>query len=254
MRIISSGHDSPEASKTRENPRRPQKKGLVSRWTARESAHLSLDRNRIAVFRRCAAHSGDAARQPAGSRRSWPHQPSAPRGFPADPFSAKGEFGIRDTTRQYKTHNAEPREVQYPWHPWFGRTVCVYRIVVRGTRSRAHCGLDQVQCARSLEIPLWMLEAASCSTLRLAENPIVDCTALQRLKALLHGGVLEDRHSSLGGADADPQDSTPRSTVGVVSPPVGGDRLAQITARDSAKDDEVVSEAASRTLGNTAAS
>src|SRR5215469_12148945 len=143
------------------------------------------------------------------------------------------------TTRQYKTHNAEPREVQYPWHPWFGRTVWVYRIVVRGTRSRAHCGLDRVQCARSLEIPLWMLEAASCSTLRLAENPIVDCTALQRLKTLLHGGVLEDRHSSLGGADADPQSSTPRSTAGVVvSPPVGNDRLAHITARDSAKDAE----------------
>ena len=70
---------------------------------------------------------------------------------------------------------------------------------------------------------------------------------------LLHGGVLEDRHSSLGGADADPQGSTPRSTVGVVSSPVEGDRLAHITARDSAKNDEVVSEAPSRTLGNTAA-
>src|SRR3954453_1264274 len=59
----------------------------------------------------------------------------------------------------------------------------------------------------SLEIPLWMLEAASCSALRLAEHPGVDCAALQRLKALLFGGVLEDRQSSLGGADADPQDS-----------------------------------------------
>ena len=131
---------------------------------------------------------------------------------PACPSPATSAFDFGDTTHQYKTHNAEPREVQYPWHPWFGRTVWVYRIVVRGTRSGAHCGLDRVQCARSLEVPLWMLEAASCSTLRLAENPIVDCTALQRLKMLLHGGVLEDRHSSLGGADADPQGSTPRST------------------------------------------
>jgi hypothetical protein len=64
-----------------------------------------------------------------------------------------------------------------------------HRIIVRGTRSVARCALDRVQRAKSLEIPLWMLEA-SCSTLRLAENPVVDGMALQRLKTLLHGVVL----------------------------------------------------------------
>jgi hypothetical protein len=38
-----------------------------------------------------------------------------------------------------------------------------------------------------------MLEAASCSGVRLADTPAVDCTALQGLKTLLHGGVLQDR-------------------------------------------------------------
>ena len=65
-----------------------------------------------------------------------------------------------------------------------------------------------------------MLEAGSCSALHLAENPVVDYAPLQRLKVLLDGGVAQDRHSSLGGRDADSQDSTPRSAVGVVFQPV----------------------------------
>ena len=44
-----------------------------------------------------------------------------------------------------------------------------------------------------------MLEAASCSALHVAENPIVEYAALQRLNALLDGAVVQDRHSSLGG-------------------------------------------------------
>src|SRR4051794_41184829 len=116
---------------------------------------------------------------------------------PAYPSPVPGVCGCDDTTRQYKTHNAEQCEVHYPWHPWFGRTIWVYRKVIRRTRSVAHCGPDRIQCAKSLEIPLWMLEAASCSALRLAEDAAVDCAALQRLKALLFGGVVEDRHSSL---------------------------------------------------------
>src|SRR3954462_7869578 len=108
---------------------------------------------------------------------------------------APGVCGCDGTTRQYKTHNAEQCEVHYPWHPWFGRTIWVYRKVIRRTRSVAHCGPDRIQCAKSLEIPLWMLEAASCSALRLAEDAAVDCAALQRLKAPLFGGVLEDRQS-----------------------------------------------------------
>jgi hypothetical protein len=104
---------------------------------------------------------------------------------PADPWPAKGASWMCDTTHQYKTHNAEPREVQYPWHPWFGRTVWVYRIVVRGTRSGAHCGLDRVQCARSLEVLLWMLEAASCSTVPI-ETPNCMRTWSLRNPALWH--------------------------------------------------------------------
>jgi len=98
-----------------------------------------------------------------------------------------------------------------------------------------------------------MFEAGSCSLLRLAENPVVDCTALQGLKTLLQDGVLEDRHSSLGGADADPQDSAPTPAIGVVSSAARADRLAQVARRDSAKGEDPVSQAASRIRANPAA-
>ena len=160
---------------------------------------------------------------------------------------ALNECATDGTTRQYRTHNAEPREVQYRWHPWFGRTAWVYRMVVRRTRAVAQCGLDQNQHSKSLEIPLWMLEVAPCSALRAAETPVVDCAALQRLKALLHGDMIQDRHSSLGGADADSHNSTPRSTVGVILQPSGDDELGQIAPRDSARGHKTVSETAERT-------
>jgi hypothetical protein len=103
---------------------------------------------------------------------------------------------VCDTTHQFKTHNAEAREVQYPWPPWFGRTVWLYRIAVGPTKSVARCGLERTQCARAVDVPLWMFEAAACSALRVAEEPAVDCAALQTLIALLHGAVLQNRHSS----------------------------------------------------------
>jgi hypothetical protein len=70
-----------------------------------------------------------------------------------------------------------------------------------------------------------MFEVASCSSLRVAEDSVVNCTTLQALKTLLEGGVLEDRHSSLGGADADAQNSAATSAVGIVSSP------AELSAR-----------------------
>ena len=99
----------------------------------------------------------------------------------------------------------------------FGRKVWVYRTAVGPTQSAARCGLEPTQCARAQDVPLWMFEARACSALQVAEEPAVDCAALQKLKALLHGAVLEDRHSSVGGADADPHESSPACAVGIVS-------------------------------------
>jgi hypothetical protein len=99
-----------------------------------------------------------------------------------------------------------------------------------------------------------MLEAASCSTLRLAENPTVDCAALHRLKTLLHNRVLQDRHLFVGGTDADPHESTSPHAVGIVPSPARNHQLAQAAAGMSAKNDDIAYEIAARTLGKPASS
>src|SRR5947199_2700692 len=101
-----------------------------------------------------------------------------------------------------------------------------------------------------------MFDVSCCASFRPAETPVVNSTALEGLNTLRQDGVLEDRHSSLGGADADPQDSAPTAptpAVGVVSSPARGDRLAQVATRDSAKGEDIVSQAASRIRANSAA-
>jgi hypothetical protein len=53
-----------------------------------------------------------------------------------------------------------------PGIAWYDRKVWVYRISLGRVQPVARCGLEPTQCAKSLEVPLWMLEASSCSTLR----------------------------------------------------------------------------------------
>ena len=122
----------------------------------------------------------------------------------------------------------------------------------RASAAGSQVRLEPTQCAKSLEVPLWMLEASSCSTLRPAETPRVDCAALQTLRALLHSGVLQDRHPFAGGADADPYESTPRYATVTVSSSIRGDPLAQVTPRNPTENGDVVGEFVSRTLGNPA--
>ena len=152
----------------------------------------------------------------------------------------RGAFWIRDTTRQLNTHNIESRDVHYPWHPWYGRRVWVYRISLGRVQPTARCDLEPTQCAKSLEVPLWMLEASSCSTLRPAEAPRVDCCALQTLTALLHSSVLHG--------------STPGCATGTVSSSIRRDPMAQATARNPTESGDVACESASRILGNPASS
>jgi hypothetical protein len=90
-----------------------------------------------------------------------------------------------------------------------------------------------------------MLEVTSCSTMREAEDPRVDCASLQALKTLLHNSVLKDRHPIAGGADANPHESNPTCTTGVVSPSVAGDPLAQVAAGNPTASGDVAVEVAS---------
>jgi hypothetical protein len=77
------------------------------------------------------------------------------------------------------------REVRYPWHPWFGRSVVVYEMRVKHGHSVCWCGLKEERTRRAIEIPSWMFEPAACCRLHVMAEPTVCCDALLELKALL---------------------------------------------------------------------
>ena len=52
------------------------------------------------------------------------------------------------------------REVSYPWHPWFGRTVAVHEVFVKYGQSVCRCGLEEDRTRRIVVIPTWMCEPA----------------------------------------------------------------------------------------------
>jgi len=112
------------------------------------------------------------------------------------------------TSRQRNTHSTESRQVRYPWHPWFGRSVTVYEALTKGDQPVCRCGVDDQCHGRSLEVPAWMFEPARCDHLRMTAAPFVDDQALIALKSVLQtalrADVLEAQHPSLtaGGADA----------------------------------------------------
>src|SRR2546426_60662 len=90
----------------------------------------------------------------------------------------------RYTSRQRNTHSTESREVSYPWHPWFGRSVVVYDVRIKQGHSVCWCGLEEGRTRQSVEIPAWMFEPAACGRLRVLAVPSVGCDALLEFKAL----------------------------------------------------------------------
>jgi len=97
----------------------------------------------------------------------------------------------------------------------------VYEALSKGGHRVCRCGFDDQRNDRSLEVPTWMFEPATCDHLRLTDTPIVDCKALAELKTLLQAALradmLQAQHQSLstaGGADAtvpDPSTTLPES-------------------------------------------
>jgi hypothetical protein len=162
-------------------------------------------------------------------------------------------------SRQPNTHNTESREVCYPWHPWFGRTVAVYNVFVKHEQTICHCGLEDDRTRRIVEIPTWMCEPATCGRLRMLPTPMVSCDVLLALQALLRAvrhpdrdGVLQAQHRSLldaGGADATVREPTALNATHAVSSPPCSSGLSDTTARHSREDDPIVGPAPASACG-----
>jgi hypothetical protein len=154
----------------------------------------------------------------------------------------------RCTSPHQKTHGTEAGdevEVVYPWHPWVGRTVCVHEVVERGAIASARCSLAGAAPVRLRELPLWMLDAAGCRTMRVEAHPMATLCALAALHALLsaerkrseaepEAAAIEspesrgDRHGTSSSSDLQPTPST-RTRAGKYS-----HKLVQPASLDSA--------------------
>ena len=116
--------------------------------------------------------------------------------------------GVRScTTRLSNTHGTAERRILYEFHPWHGQEVAIDQVFAKGGVSVAHCRLASRARGPRLEVPLWMFDRQSCSTVRRRERPHVDLAALEALADLLAAAVRGD-----GGASV-----SPSATPSVVS-------------------------------------
>ena len=129
-----------------------------------------------------------------------------------------------------KTHEItfELREVRYPWHRWFGRSIQTRRAGGLHYELAYLCKLPEAPLHTMLvEIPKWMFDAAECGSMRIEKIPHVDCAGLRALsrtiteqRASLKPGVIQpqpSRQAGSGGTDGSfSDDSRTAITTGVV--------------------------------------
>jgi len=177
---------------------------------------------------------------------------------PASACSTRGGCDRRGTTRQLNTHITESREVCYPWHPWYARSVWIYETLVKNGQAVFRCGIEENQEARRLEIPQWMFDPAQCSRMRRMAVATVACEALWDLKVLLQGAsrgrpgvVLQAQHQSLlapGGADANVREPIDSRSIEIVSSAPLESVLAGAAPRNQTEDPETAGATAARAL------
>lgn len=187
-----------------------------------------------------------------------PVQPTAvqPTASTACPCPGRDACASAGRSRQPNTHNTEFREVCYPWHPWFGRTVAVYEVLVKQGQSVCRVGFEEERSRLAVEVPAWMLELGACRHLRRLPDPAVSCDALRAVQVLLRivprsapSGVLQAQHRSLpaaGGADAPVHDPPATLAADAVSSPILTSGVSHIVPRHPGQDGSVAGPAAAR--------
>ena len=165
--------------------------------TKRISRRASLSRRSLGPG---AQSRGGAIGAPEGVQAPPPQGCIAPRRSP--------HARLPHSSPHQKTHGTEAGdevEVVYPWHPWVGRTVCVHEVVERGAIASARCSLAGATPVRIRELPLWMLDAAGCRTMRIEAHPMATLCALAALHRLLSAERKRSEAESEAAAIASPE-------------------------------------------------
>ena len=132
----------------------------------------------------------------------------------------------------------------------------IHEVLERLGHTIVRCCLAQDDSRRIWEIPQWMLDRTVCSTMHLAQEPVVSIEALWTLKLLLdhqhadsalpmlqgqHHGSLEQ-----GDADAPSTQPTAQYAAGIISSSAPA-RMADLTLRGPADGDNASCHAATPT-------
>src|SRR4051812_3010873 len=110
------------------------------------------------------------------------------RTLPAWPSAGWYAADAGCTTLHHKSHSigsGDQVAIAYAWHPWAGRLVHVREVIERTTGVSARCGLVDAAADRVQDIPVWMLDAAICRSMRASEGPVAATPALRTLRSLL---------------------------------------------------------------------
>lgn len=153
-----------------------------------------------------------------------------------------------------KTHNLsfEPRQVCYPWHRWYGRIILTRRAGGAHADVAYFCKLpESPHDVMLVEIPKWMFDAAHCATIRLVDDPQVDCGTLRTLKSTISeqrvsvkAVVLQPQVSrQAGDGDTDDIDSPSKSknTTGAVRRAAGLAKLERSHRADAERHGQIIS-------------
>ena len=172
-----------------------------------------------------------------------------------------GGFFPGDTTQQHNAHIRDLGKICYAWHPWHGRTVRVHARLIKRGRAVAHCSLEEVQTCRVLEVPLWMLDVAACSKMRVSKSVIASVQSLRELRQILESAQRPTTHipepqyrywQDIGGADGSIPGPAKNEPANDVCSSAMQPTLDRAVIRCPAKDRAIavaVTEAASRKSG-----
>ncbi len=146
----------------------------------------------------------------------------------------KSASGFDCTTTRQNAHGTDV-VVCYRWHPWWRKTVRVVRTLSRGSESVVGIFIEIDGRPDHREIPSWMLDSAACSSMIVADDPVVSSESLHALQDLLRcaarvvvGTNAQDQHFTPKGGNVDAESPPPRSSCSTRSLSPSNSRAPQI--------------------------
>lgn len=181
--------------------------------------------------------------------------------------SASGSMETAYAIPRQKNHEIafDLREVRYPWHRWFCRTIQTRRAGGLHYELAYLCKLPEAPPHTMLvEVPKWMFDAAECGRMRIENIPHVDCTILRALsstiteqRASLKPAMIQpqlSRQVGNGGTDGSDSKNSAAITTGVVQRTTRPTALERSRRVDASRGGEPCGAASSKRSGSFPAS